>query len=131
MLLDDFMPEFEFREKHETSIDAPAEKVFAAIRTFDTCESAILRWLCRLHRLPKENMTLSGFERMGFTVLEEQENEEILIGLAGKFWKMDNEVFRERGDDIEDLMLLCNADITSKNEFKVKKRSLNVESSMK
>jgi putative nucleotidyltransferase with HDIG domain len=27
----------------------------------------------------------------------------------------------EAGDDIEDLMILCNADITSKNEFKVKR----------
>jgi hypothetical protein len=33
----------------------------------------------------------------------------------------------EAGDDIEDLMTLCNADVTSKNEFKVAKFKKNFE----
>lgn len=36
-------------------------------------------------------------------------------------------LLHEAGDDIEDLMILCNADITSKNEFKVARYRKNFE----
>lgn len=36
-------------------------------------------------------------------------------------------LLNEAGDDIEDLMRLCNADITSKNEFKVRRYKKNFE----
>ena len=40
MLIDEFMPVFDFSEKHETKVSASAEKVYAAIDSTDFNDSA-------------------------------------------------------------------------------------------
>ncbi|HXH70357.1 MAG TPA: hypothetical protein VNI60_08515 [Pyrinomonadaceae bacterium] len=95
MLIDEFMPAPDFNEKHETTVRASAETVYAALGSFDFNESAVIRWLFRLRGLTSKNscdataqvLTLRDMTKFDFVVLGEKPNEEILLGLVGKFWK--------------------------------------------
>jgi hypothetical protein len=94
MLIDEFLPIYDFDERHETTIHAPAEKVYAALNSFDFNESAIISWLFWLRGLTcKENrkatakaLTLRDMTKFDFVLLGEKRDEEILFGLVGKFW---------------------------------------------
>ena len=86
MLIDDFMPVWEFSEKHETIIRAPAEAVSKALYTVDFSESFIVRWLLRLRGMSGEEVTLDSLKGSRFEILAERDDE-MVIGLAGKFWK--------------------------------------------
>jgi len=86
MLIDSFLPEYDFSETHDIKIRATAGNVFRALSEVDLCDSAIVRWLFRLRGLPTRAMTLREMRRLRFEVLGESENRELLLGLAGKFW---------------------------------------------
>lgn len=88
MLIDDFMPRFDFSETHDITICAKPENVFRDVNEVDLCESTIVRWLFRLRGLPTEKITLREMQKMRFETLGEKENKEILLGLAGRFWTL-------------------------------------------
>ena len=102
MLIDSFLPEYDFSETHDIKIRATAENVFRASTEVDLCESAIVRWLFRLRGLPTEKMTLRELRKTRFEILGERENQELLLGLVGRFWtptgnlqKINSNNFRE------------------------------------
>jgi hypothetical protein len=86
MLIDEFLPEYDFVETHSIAINASAEQVYAVAIEVDFSESFIVRWLLRLRGMSGEAVTIKGLKDSYFKVLGETVNRELLIGLAGKFW---------------------------------------------
>jgi hypothetical protein len=107
MLIDEFMPAYDFDEKHETKIRASAEEVYTALGSFDLNESAVVRLLFRLRGLASTNrfdaaeqhLTLRDATKFGFVVLGEKPNKEILLGLVGKFWKPNGDLQKINQED--------------------------------
>lgn len=88
MLIDEFMPKYDFKETHDIKIRAKRADVFRALNETDLCDSRIIRTLFFLRGLPTRKMKLSEMKKLRFETLGKNENEEVLLGLAGKFWKI-------------------------------------------
>ena len=89
MLIDDFMLNHDFSEKHEIDIRATAEKVYEAVNSVNLADSWVIWGLLSLRGLGRSSgktLTLRDMTKEGFAILDEKPNEEILLGLAGKFW---------------------------------------------
>jgi hypothetical protein len=91
MLIDDFLPDYDVREQHRTKVSAPMDKVYAAVRRLDISRAKLSMLLFTLRGIPAGGITpscftLDDFLKMGFILLGERENEELLLGLVGRFW---------------------------------------------
>jgi len=89
--LDDFLPTYEFSERHSLAIDAPASRIDGAFRTVSIADVPIARalwWTRRLGR-PYGDSTkpFIGGELPG-VVLDDVPEEGIVLGLTGQFWRL-------------------------------------------
>jgi hypothetical protein len=97
MLIDRFLPDPEVRSRHETVVNAPAERTWAAVRTLDLARSPVVKALFGLRSLPgllsrstparrSLGLDMEGLLRTGFVLLDEAPGDEVVLGLVGRFW---------------------------------------------
>lgn len=86
MLIDQFLPSFNFSEHHSIAVNAESGNVYDSIRNLNFESSAVTRFLFKLRGLPTKATSLEGLQDMGFVLLGERLNHEIVLGIVGKFW---------------------------------------------
>ncbi|HEX6039626.1 hypothetical protein [Longimicrobium sp.] len=96
MLIDEFMPQAQFAERHAVRVAAPPERAWDAVRALDLRGSPVVRALFALRSLPALfsgrargkalGGNMEGLLRSGFVLLAEDPPREIVLGLTGRFW---------------------------------------------
>jgi len=89
-LLSEVLPEYDFRERHARRIDAPSERVFAAVRELSADDTPLVRLLFRLRGLRGETARpiFDQMERFGFDVVAEEPGRELVVAAIGQPWKL-------------------------------------------
>ncbi|MFN2452720.1 MAG: hypothetical protein ABR577_00710 [Pyrinomonadaceae bacterium] len=88
MQINEFAPEYDFVERHHINVEATAERVYAAVRVLDLSRAPLVRALFKLRGMPPQCLTLDGLLKAGFVLLAEVPNEELVLGVAGRFWSL-------------------------------------------
>jgi hypothetical protein len=89
-LLSEVLPEYDFRERHARRIDAPPERVFAAVRELSADDTPAVRLLFRLRGLRGDTARpiFDQMERFGFEILAEEPGRELVVAAIGQPWKL-------------------------------------------
>lgn len=104
MLIDTYAPNWDAAELHQIEIAADAESVYQMLWSADLAGSLIIKTLMALRTLPgvllhptflrqtgprsvRGKFTMQTLIDAGFGKLAEQPGEEIVLGIAGKFWR--------------------------------------------
>lgn len=98
-LIDQFLPVFQFRERHHLLVDAVPAALLDAAMCPDTINDPLLKTFIRLRELPGRLLGSLGmrgtlkdqpaFGLANFTFLGRDSDREIAFGLVGEFWHLD------------------------------------------
>lgn len=95
-LIDKYLPEHSFAERHEILISALPEQVMAAVVKYDPGNDLCIRRLIGLREIParvagaflrEKPLPPAPFGLSDFLLLERDENRDIAYGLLGRFWR--------------------------------------------
>ncbi|MGX7347333.1 hypothetical protein ACWM9A_15925 [Acetobacter pasteurianus] len=98
MLIDKYIPSFQFSEQHSLEINAQASDVLHAAINYQPDNDSIIRAAIIIREFPNKLIdrikgnSLSAqrsFSLRNFTLLDHLENHEVVFGLAGRFWQAD------------------------------------------
>jgi len=83
--LDDFLPVYDVRERHERRVDADPETAVAAALGIPVAPDPLVRALFRVRGLPGGGSVLGGMRAIGLAPLV-QEPACVVLGAAGRPW---------------------------------------------
>jgi hypothetical protein len=87
-LLDEWLRGHDFSERHQIVCRASPARTWRALHEADLADSRLARALLALRGMsPPGRLTLDALIARGFAVLVEHPERELVMGLAGKFWK--------------------------------------------
>jgi len=93
--IDAFLPNYDFRAAYQVHIKAPRPVVYACLLQSDFRELRVTRLLMTLRtgkRMPRHSKPGDLRQRLqgtGFVILDEIPDDELVIGVAGRFWRPD------------------------------------------
>ena len=99
-LLDEVLPEFDFRSHHARRVDAPPEGVADAINAFRLGGAGSLLMRIRGLHIPTGSIR-EVLVRSDFTVLAEDPGIEMVAGTTGQFWALREQAHMEAPADLE------------------------------
>ena len=104
-LLDEVLPEFHYRSRHDRHVHAAPEEVASALERYqlDRDSSPVVRLLFRLRglRIPRGSLR-DVLTSLRFAILAERPGEEVVAGTIGRFWTLHERDNMEAPRDLED-----------------------------
>lgn len=85
-LLDEILPDFDVASKYSVRIHASPDRIYQILQN-GVPTGTVTRFLMMLRRVPRIFAQPSADEQPSFYKLKQSQGREIVVGIAGQFWK--------------------------------------------